>query len=329
MRAGGYTLTLLATPRVIPLLTSLAEGVKGRLDLRRDSGFPAQSTLRTQLARLESLGAIAGRRGDAFPGALEYRITDSGRELLDVAQMLIGWLALKPAGPLEPNSDEARAAVKGLVDGWLARMLTPLADAPHSLTELDKRLSTASYPALERRLETLRLTELVEERVRKRGGTPYAPSDWLRRGVGPLALAARWEHQTHPQDAEPLSRQELESALRISSPLLALSPETSGECQLVLRQPVKRGKGKRILGLLEIERGKASIGAVYSRRKPKAWASGTADDWFIAMIAGTPERLRLSGDTAPLLEVLTGARRELFQLLSPTALTNFPKITDQ
>jgi len=294
MRAGAQTLTLLGAPRNVLILEALAEGPMGQLDLRRAAGSPAQSTLRGHTKALEECGAMTRRRRDTFPGTLEYELTEPGRELLDVASHLQHWLGRAPREPLELGSDAAKAAIKGLVDGWLARMLAPLADSPLSLTELDKRLSALSYPTIERRLETMRLAEQVVPAPRKSAGTPYAPTRWLRFGVAPLAAASRWEHRRQPEAASPITRLEVASALSIAGPLLELEGSPSGLLQTAVKHARKR---KRSLGVIEVDGGTiASFGDVYPRRKPDAWASGTADAWFSAILDGDQAGLRLDGD---------------------------------
>jgi len=297
MRAGAQTLTLVGAPRNYLILQALAEGPKGQLDLRRAAGSPAQSTLRGHLKALEGIGAVVRRRRDVFPGALEYALTEPGRELLAVAAHLCLWLESAPAEPLELGSDPGKAAVKGLVDGWLAGMLSPLSDAPLSLTELDKRLSAVSYPTIERRLETMRLAEQVEMKPRTGAGTPYAVTPWLRQGIAPLAAAARWEHRNDAAGTTPVARADIESALTLAAPLLGLDPSLSGLLQIAVRPPTARGKSQRSLGLIEVRGGKVvGLAEIYPQRKPDAWASGTVDGWFTTIIDGERGDLRVSGD---------------------------------
>ena len=295
MRAGAQTLTLLAAPRAFLILRSLTEGTKGRLELRRDAGSPAQSTFRSHIGVLESAGVVVKNRRDSFPGALEYELTDAGRELLVVADRLEGWLAGAPREPLELGSDRAKAAIKGLVDSWCATVLSALAAGPLTLTELDRQISVVSYPMIERCLETMRLADQVEVGARETRGTPYAVTDWLRRGIAPLAFGARWEYRNETDGAVPIFRTDLDDVLRLATPKLGLPPELSGVCQLAVKIPHDE-KQNRILGLLEVEEERISLGAPTPRHKPDARASGSVDDWFSTMLEADPKGLRLSGN---------------------------------
>ena len=95
-----------------------------------------------------------------------------GRELLEVAERLELWLAQAPDGPISLESGAAKGAVKALVDGWGSTMMRALAARPLSLTELDGIIADLSYPALERRLSSMRMAGLVEAAAEQGLGHP-------------------------------------------------------------------------------------------------------------------------------------------------------------
>jgi DNA-binding HxlR family transcriptional regulator len=295
VRAGGYTLALLGAPRTSLILRSLDDEPKNGLELRRSSGFPAPSTLRGHLAALETEGVIHHRRQDSSARTHEYELTEAGRELLTVAAGLERWLGEAPDGPLELGNHAAKAAVHGLVTGWATTVLTELAAAPLSLTELDKRISTVSYPTIERCLEAMRLARQLETGPRTATGTPHSLDAWLHRGVAPLVLAARWEHCHRPAGAEPIRLADVADACQLISPLLELPASRSGICQLALR-PADGDRRKRVLNSIELREGRLTFGPVDRDRKPDAWMSATADGWFAVVVDGDARGLRLSGD---------------------------------
>lgn len=303
---------LLGSPRIFLILRSLTEGKKGQLDLRRDAGLPAQSTLRGHLNTLETAGAVSRERRDSFPGTLEYELTEVGRELFAVAEGVGRWLAQAPSGPLELGTDPAKAAIKGLVEGWSAAVLTTLASGPLSLTELDKRISAVSYPTIERCLQTMRLAEQLEVGDRSSKGTPYALTDWLRRGLTPLAVAARWEHRQGPDGVEPIGQGDLDDAVLLGGPLFKLSGSVNGVCQLAVRIPDGKEQ-RRALAYIEVQDGELSFGTAYPQVKPDAWVSGTADTWFATVIDADTAGLRLSGDAGLAGEIFDSVREALFE----------------
>lgn len=309
MRAGARTLTLLGTPRIYAILKSLAEGPKARLALRRDAGAPAQSTMRGHLESLETMGVIVHRRSDPSSNALEYALTEPGRELLAVVTSLERWLADAPT-PVQPGGSAAKAAIKGLVDGWSTTILTTLAAGPMSLTELDKRISVASYPTIERCLEMMRLAEQLDVGLRGSRGTPYALTAWLRRGLTPLALAARWEHRHQPDGAAPISQGDIDGALLLGEPLFEFQG-LSGVCQLAVRIP--DGKHQRPApGVLEVRDGKMIFGPVSPSVEPDAQALGTMESWFATVIDADTRGLEMSGDCDLAGSIFNGLHRALF-----------------
>lgn len=310
MRAGGQTLTLLGAPRTFLILKSLAEGPKGQFELRRDAGSPAQSTLRAHLRALETSGAVARQRRDSFPGALEFRLEESGRELLEVAVDLQRWLCSAPGEPLELGGDAAKAAIRGLVESWNTTVLTTLAAGPLSLTEMDKRIGTVSYPTIERCLETMRLVDQLEVGVRSNRGTPHAITDWLRRGVGPLTLGARWEHRRKPTGAMPVHRPDIEGAFMLVAPLLDLQAQQPGVCHLSVKVPGD-DRQRRFAGLVEVRGTRAVLGGVHPQARPDAWASGEIEDWFSALTGATGD-LSVSGNRELARTLLDGLHQTLF-----------------
>lgn len=312
VRAGGKTLTLLGSARISLILRSLGEGTKGQIDLRRDAGFPAQSTLRGHLRTLEAAGVVTKHRPNAFPGALEYNLTDPGQELLAVAHNVERWLAMAPQGALELGSDPAKAAIKGLVESWTATVLPALADGPLTLTELDKRIATVSYPTIERCLQTMHLAEQLEVGARSSRGTPYELTDWLRHGLAPLAHAARWEHRHRAEGADAIDHIDIADALMLSAPLFELPGRLSGICQLAVKSPDSAREDRR-LGYIEVRQRELSYGEAYPEIKPDAWASGTVDSWFATVIDTEADSLKLSGDRQLARDIFGRLHKALFK----------------
>jgi len=272
MRSGAQTLDLLATPLTAAILRTLGAGARQQAELRREIGLPAQTTLRAQLKRLVSLDILEKRRRDRFPGALEYELTDAGRELLSVVDVLEGWLEQAPEGRLELGGRAAKTVVKALTEGWSTTMVRALAAGPLSLTKLDSVIGSLSYPSLERRLTAMRLAGQVEAARGDGRGTPYAIMVWLRRGIAPLLSACRWEHRHQMHFAVPLAALDIEAMFLLSLPLLTLPPAATGTCRIAAEV---RG-GRKLAGVMV----KMSRGTIVSYQTklegmPKAWALGS------------------------------------------------------
>lgn len=310
-RSGARALSLLASPLNGIVLRKLADGPKRLVDLRRDCGSPAQTTLRAHLKELEEAQAIEKRRRDSFPGVLEYELTAAGADLLFVVDALDRWLREAPDGPLALASGKGKAAVKSLIESWSSTMLRALAARPLSLTELDRIISGLSYPSLERRLGAMRLTGQVEPCPGNGKGTPYAPTAWLRRGIGPLAAAARWERCHLPDDSAPITRIDTEAAFLLVLPLLRLAPDISGSCRLGVE--MGDGQDRRLVGAMAcLEDGRLSSCTVRLDRDADAWVTGPTSAWLRAVIAADVDGLELGGDQHLARAVIDGLYGVLF-----------------
>ena len=85
--------------------------------------------------------------------------------------------------------------IKALVGGWSSAIVRALASKPFTLTELSRLIKGLNYPTLERRLAAMRFARQIEAAPNEDRGRPYAVTAWLRRGVAPVAMAARWERE--------------------------------------------------------------------------------------------------------------------------------------
>ncbi len=229
-----------------------------------------------------------------MPYTVENELTPMGEEVLAVADRLEAWLALAPEGPISLDSGAARGIVKAFVDGWGSTMLRGLAARPMSLTELDRRIADFSYPALERRLSSMRMARLIEPHPSSSGsGRPYALTDWARRGVVPLAAAADCEGRNLRDAAPPVTRIDIEAAFLLATPLVGLGPRTSGSCRLEVEAApghVAEGAGVGVT----VERGRV-VACDSELEVADAYARGPAASWFGAIVDGTASLLSFGG----------------------------------
>jgi DNA-binding HxlR family transcriptional regulator len=308
VRAGGHALSLLSIPLNVHVLQALEEEPKSLTDLRRAVGSPPQTTMRGHLRTLTDLGVIERRRS-GFPSSVDFRLGQSGEELLSVGKILQDWLAVSPDGPLGLGSIAAKSSIKALVEGWSSAIVRALAARPLSLTELNRLITGLSYPSLERRLGAMRLTGLIEARPGRSRSTPYAAGDWLRGAVAPIATASVWERR-HLQAYTPFGRIDLESAFLLAVPPLPLPSELSGSCRLAA-QLRSAGGGDALAGaLVQVEEGGVSSCATRLEGVADAWVTGNSTAWLDALTKGESDALEVGGDgrlALGLLDALHGA----------------------
>lgn len=293
-RAGEQILTMLATPLNVMILRALARRPMRLSELRQATGLPAQTTLRGHLSSLAEVGAVSKRPTAQMPYAVENQLTQMGESMVEIADQLERWLELAPGGPVALESGGARGIVKAFVDGWGSTMLGSLAARAMSLTELDRLIPELSYPALERRLSSMRMAGLIEARPGAGGGTPYGVTEWARRGILPLATAARCEGRHLGDGAPGVTRADIEAAFMLATPLVGLRSEASGLCRLEVK--ATRDRSREAAGVeVEVEAGRVVSCAREVDGRSVAYASGSASRWFGAVKEGTVELLSFGG----------------------------------
>jgi len=294
-RAGTQALSLLGTSPNATVLRVLAEGPTSLAELQGRGGSPG-STLRARLKDLVSADVVVARRSRGFPRrSAEYELTDAGKGLLAVAEIVEGWLEESPNGSCGFGGDGAKAAIGALAEGWSATLLRALAAKPLSVADLDSLISAFNYPSLERRIAAMRHAGQVEARPMKGRETPYAVTPWLRRGVAPLLAAIRWERMYLNGSGAPVAGMDVETAFLLAMPLLGREPELTGSCRLAVELP--RTGDQRVAGVIaNLEDG--SVVSCISRLDGSvdAWASGSVGAWFRALIDCDGGSLELGGD---------------------------------
>lgn len=312
---------MLAAPLNGAILRALQEGPKQQVDLRREAGHPAQTTLRAQLRKLYDAGVIEKRRRNRFPGVLEYELSEAGHGLSPVSAILERWLRDSPDGALDLGGSAARAAVKALTDSWSTAMLRALAVEPLTLTELDRVIPGLNYPSVERRLAAMRITGLIEALESEGRGTPYAVTDWARRAAAALVAAAHWERRHARQPTLAFGRTEIETIFLLATPLLHVPNEASGACRLALE--VSTAGDRRLAGtIVAIDEGRALSCTHRLDGEVDAWALGSATGWLELMARGDLDGLELGGDSLlsravldALHHTLLGSQRPDLQLI--------------
>lgn len=312
MRAGAQALSLLSIPLYVHVLQALEQEPRSLTDLRRAVGRPPETTLRGHLKALTEQGLLERKRRDDFPGSVDYELNDSGRELLTVARVTQAWLNDSPEGEQELGGPAAKSSIKALVEGWSATIIRALAAGPLTLTELSRLISLLNYPSIERRLSAMRLAGLIEGVSTQQKGTPYEVTAWLRRAVGPLLAAIRWEQKHLGADGPPLGRIDVEAAFLLTVPPVTIAEDQQGICRLSV--DLRNGSaGVRPTGVLaSVKEGRVISCVSRLEGVADAWSSGPPSAWLQAVIDGEINRLEIGGDRSLAVALLDQVHGRLF-----------------
>jgi hypothetical protein len=143
-------------------------------------------------------------------------------------------------------------------------------------------------------------------------------TEWGRKAVAPLAKATRCERTHLPEETPAPAPVDVEAALLLTMPLVALPPRTGGWCQLQVESGIDDAEpaGVRI----DIEAGRVVSCVSRLDPKPRSWATGSAQVWFEAVSVGDPSRLRFGGADRLPENVIRSLHEALAAAIVPTAL---------
>ena len=282
MRAGALTVGLLSEAIQVQILRAMAGGFKA-------------------LTIPEDYEGEALPRGDADPQEpvdpaweQKYVLTPIGKARLPAADGIELWLLKAPQGPLPYEDGRAKRAIELLSEAWGHGLVHALAAGP---TETADAIARCEMPprAAKRLLAKLRRTGLVEVAEASGKAKRCAPTEWLRRAVGPLMLAARVESADRPAGARPVDALDVEAAMQLAAPLVRLGDEVRGACRLVVRLgPPGRRYPAGVT--VEVEEGRIVSCEPGLASDAGAEAVGELGAWFSALIDQRPKRLRFEGD---------------------------------
>lgn len=317
VRAGSRVLAVFENPLNTRILRAHADGPQRLGGLQERVGWSAQTTVRAALAGLIEIGALEKRVVASAPYAVATELTDAGEEMLFVADVLDVWLARCPEGPIAPDSEGAKVAVKALAGGWGSALMRALVGGTFTLTELHSLMPHLSYPALERRISWMRSTGQIQPVEKEGRGTPYVVTDWLRRSTAPLSAAGRCERRHMGSQGSSITTIEVETAFLLAMPLGPLPSDAGGHCMLAVKTdpPHKDSDDSRLAGVMvEVASGRlVSAKSELAGVTPTTWAVGVADIWLDAVIDGHFEDLRIGGANPQLaVDLINGIHYALF-----------------
>jgi len=295
MRAGSRALSIFARSLSATVLRAHVEGPKCPSELEKEVAWAAPTSIRTPTAALRDIGALTTTKPTGPSRGVATELSPAGFELLGVADALERWLESSPQGPIALEDTAGRGTIRILAAGWDSAIVRALAERSYTLTSLSAVISKVNYPALKRRMIKLRSTSLIDQTGRGKG-TTYMASDWLRRSAIPLTAAARWERR-HDDEAEPISKVDVEAAFLMTLPLVELTSGVSGTCAFaVMTSENRMESGPELAGVaVEVKNGNVVSCSSTTSRAPDTWALGTTDAWLDAVMEGDYGGLGISG----------------------------------
>lgn len=314
-RAGALTLLYVASPmdRAV-LLTLLAEATTGARVLG-ELEAPDLNDPDMILAIFSDSYLLEPADPNHPPGMpigpdTKMKPTAAGRELPFVGMVLQRWLDRCPDGPVELGPD-AGPLLDPLLTGWCSTVTHALAAGPLTCAETHEAIQVLDLDTVEARIEAMEEAGHVEALPGPDGEPRYAVTDWLRRGIAPLAAAARMELRHPPGDTAAVAALDVEASFLLALPLLQLPRGLSGSCSLAVE--LDEGVSGSPAGVtVQVEDGRVVSCERRLDENADAWASGSAAEWLDTLIERRTERVRSGGRRRLARRLLQELHKTLF-----------------
>jgi hypothetical protein len=156
----------------------------------------------------------------------------------------------------------------------------------------------------------MRLAGQVELAPGNGKGTPYAVTDWMRRSVGPLVAALRWECENLAQEAGSLAPLDVETVFLLAVPLLKPTDQPPGSGKMAAEFPIE-GDSPPTSVLIDTQSAAVEPYAGAATAGCRSRASGSPAAWLQAVIDDEPAALEIAGDRRLAGGVLKGLQEVL------------------
>jgi len=274
----------------------------------------APRTVYRHARQLSDLGLVDREEVAGVPSTVIHSLSPAGRDLYHLIE---SYATTSAPWVSSPGTGDGIWTLCGLLgEMWTCGWVEELGHGGRSATDLAEATPRMTFHQASRRTHQLLSWNLLYESAASRGQRKrYQLSDQTRQGMSLIAGLGRWRQQHVEGQADAgLSVQEMATALRASLSLLTLPDRQGGS--------VKLG----VVGTtgLNGERGSATLTAhvgldgkvrcVKEKPSEDAWALGSVDTWFAALLDGDRGRLRVSGD----LDLVDDCLKRLHEILWAT-----------
>ena len=257
---------------------------------------------------LSDIGLIDREEGVGVPSTVVHSLSPAGRDLY---RLLSSYAKVSAAWVSEPGCYERFWAVCGLLgEMWTCGWIEEFGHGGRSASELTETTSDMNLHQVGRRTHQLLSWNLIYQSATKGNRQRYQLSDDARRGMALVTGLGRWRQQhVNGEDNAGLTVGEMAAVLRASLPLLQLPDhqERSIKLGIVGRTGQDGQRGSATL-TAHVSTGGA-VRCVKEQASEDAWAIGTVDNWFAALIDDERNEMRTGGTPECVDDCLKGLRK--------------------
>jgi DNA-binding HxlR family transcriptional regulator len=255
----------------------------------------APRTVYRHARKLAEMGLVDREEVAGVPSTVIHSLSPAGRDLYRLietyAEASLPWVS-------GPGSGERLWTVCSLLgEMWTHDWIEELSNGGRSATDLAEATSEMTFHQVSRRTHQLLSWSLLYESTAKGHRKRYQLSDQTRHAMALMAGLGRWRQQHVAGEADGgLTVKEMSTVLRAALPLLQL-PEHQGKSIKLGIVGTTGFDGQRGSSTLtaHVSAGGA-VRCVKEKASEDAWAIGTVDTWFAALLDDDRGRVRPGGD---------------------------------
>lgn len=270
----------------------------------------APRTVYRHARKLAELGLVNREEVAGVPSTVIHSLSPAGRDLYHLigsyAKASIPWVD-------GPGSGDGLWTVCGLLgEMWRHGWLDELSNGGRSATDLSEATAKMTFHQVSRRTHQLTSWNLLYESTARGYRKRYQLSDQSRHGAALMVGLGRWRQQhVDGEDGKGLTVDEMTTALRASMPLLQLPEHQERSLKLgIVGTTGEDGQRGSSTLTMHVSAG-GNVRAVKEKASEDAWAIGTVDTWFAALLDDDRGRLRVGGN----LDFVDDSLKQLHEVL--------------
>jgi DNA-binding HxlR family transcriptional regulator len=256
----------------------------------------APRTVYRHARKLAEVGLVDREEVAGVPSTVIHSLSPAGRDLY----RLIGTFSAASAPWVTgPGSGEGIWTVCGLLgEMWTCGWIEELGHGGRSATELAEATAAMTFHQVSRRTHQLLSWSLIYESTARGHRKRYQLSDQTRHSMGLIVGLGRWRQQHVEGEADGgLTVGEMATTvLRASLPLLQLPEHQERSIKLGIVGTTGADAQRGSAGLSAHVSAAGTIRCVKEKASEDAWAIGTVNTWFAALLDGTRKEMRTGGD---------------------------------
>jgi DNA-binding HxlR family transcriptional regulator len=255
----------------------------------------APRTVYRHARKLAEAGLVNREEIAGVPSTVIHSLSPAGRDLY---HLLDSYAKASLPFVTGPGSGDGFWTVCGLLgEMWTYNWVEELSRGGRTATDLAEATAEITFHQVSRRTHQLLSWSLLYESTSRGRRKRYQLSDQARHGMALIAGLGRWRQQHVEGEAQGgLTVAEMTTALRASLPLLQLPEHQEKGIKLGVVGTTGQDGQRASAALTAHVSAGGAVRCVKEKAAEGAWAIGSVDTWFAALLDDDRGRMRPGGD---------------------------------